>query len=82
MTRYAVTLILIALSTAFAVVRFAVGHRDPSLPGTYQALAHLFVGGLLGAWLVDRQGRRDCLYLALALSAVELLAFVVGRTSS
>jgi hypothetical protein len=72
------TLLLAAAALAFAVGRFFMEHRSPSLPGTYQAFAHLFVGGLLGAYFADRQGRRDCLYLALALSGVELLAFLVG----
>jgi hypothetical protein len=75
----AIRVVLILLAALFAVARLFVGHREPSLAGSYQALAHLFVGGLLGAWLVDRQQWAWCGWLALGLSAVEVLAFVLGR---
>ena len=50
-----------------------------SLPGSYEAAAHLFVGGLIGAWLADRS-RRHLLVMAGALTAVEVLVFVWNRT--
>lgn len=40
----------------------------------YQAVAHCFVGGLLGAWLSKRD-RCWCLWTAIALVAVELGVF-------
>lgn len=76
---YGPILVLVGLSLIFTVGRFFVPHQSPSLPGTYQAFAHLFVGGLLGAYFADRQERHDCLYIALSLSGVELLAFLVSR---
>jgi len=70
--------LLAVLAAAFALGRFTlVTHVTPSVGGSYQAFAHLFVGGLVGAYLASR--KRDYLWLALALSAVELFAFLVTR---
>jgi hypothetical protein len=43
----------------------------------FQAIAHVFVGGLLGAYFVGRD--RFYLYLAIGLTAIECLAFVLDR---
>lgn len=48
-----------------------------SLPGTYEAISHMVVGGLLGAWLVSWE--RVYLWLFLGLTAVEVLAFLLWR---
>ena len=45
-----------------------------SLQGSYEALAHLVVGGLFGAWLANRA--RWLLITALGLSAVEVLCAI------
>jgi hypothetical protein len=80
------TLLIIAL--VLAALRVA-GHTSEA----YQAAAHLFVGGLLGAWLVNvackrsrvcRAGRGNefaafYLGLAIALSIVEVACFLVFR---
>lgn len=66
------TLAFIAL--VFAVVRFFMPTHPLSPSGSYEAFAHLFVGGLFGAWLASRQ--TYYLLLGLALSAVELVAFL------
>jgi hypothetical protein len=71
--------ILCVFTLAFAAGRFAIPHRSLSWPGTYQALAHLFVGGLVGAYLADRKANQELFWLAVFLSAVELVAFVVLR---
>lgn len=71
--------VLLVVSLGLAVVRFFVPGHGPSGPGTYEALAHCWVGGLLGAWLADRQGNRWCGWLALGLSVVEVVAFALGR---
>ena len=44
----------------------------------FQATAHLFVGGLFGAWLKDRKDR-ILLITAIVLSMVELLCFLLLR---
>ena len=58
----------------FGLIRFAIPSHPVSASGTYEALAHLFVGGLIGAFMVSK----DWWYLAVAvaLSAVELAAFI------
>jgi len=45
-----------------------------SLPGSYEAMAHIVVGGLIGAWLVNRE--RWLLMSALAVSAVEVVCAI------
>lgn len=41
----------------------------------YQAAAHLYVGGLIGAWLVSRKWRY--VILAVVISGVEVAAFFI-----
>ncbi|MCE9534359.1 MAG: hypothetical protein K8T89_25040 [Planctomycetes bacterium] len=55
----------IVIAIAFGVLR-VIGLKSAFL----QAMAHLFVGGLIGAWLVDRG--RLYLILAIALSVLEV----------
>jgi hypothetical protein len=74
--------VVLAVGVVVAVARPFIPPHGPSWPGTYQALAHVYVGGLFGAWLADRQGCRWCLYLALALTVVEVVAAVLGRLLS
>ncbi len=83
------TLLIIAL--VLAALRVA-GHTSEA----YQAAAHLFVGGLIGAWLVNVAARIRIraggglahkehraaafhLSLAVALSVVEVICFIVFR---
>lgn len=69
-------LVLILLAALFSVIRFSIPVHQPSLPGSYEAFAHLFVGGLIGAWAVSRKW--IYMWIVLALSAVELFAFFTG----
>jgi hypothetical protein len=62
---------LLAFGTLLAFLRID-GWKSQS----YQAFAHLFVGGLFGAWLVLHQS--FWLTLALSLCGVELGMFIVG----
>lgn len=66
-------LCLVLLSVVFGMLRFLMPNHALSLPGTYEAFAHLFLGGLLGAWLESRK----YIYLVLVaiLTGVELVAF-------
>jgi uncharacterized membrane protein YdcZ (DUF606 family) len=71
--RSCVTYLVLLVALAFCLARpFAPGH-GVSLAGSYEAFAHLFVGGLLGAWVVCR--RWWLLYVVGVMSLVELLAF-------
>lgn len=66
------TILLIA-TTVLALLRMAgVTHI------AFQAIAHVFVGGLIGAWLADRKNVL-CARLALSLTAVEVACFVAFR---
>lgn len=61
-------IILAVATVAIALLRI-LGVRHPA----YQAVAHLFVGGLAGAWLIDRDR-----FYAVAfwlLCAVEIVCF-------
>lgn len=66
-------LFLLIVAITFGIARFFMPTHALSGPGTYEAFAHLFLGGLIGAWLASK----DWFYLALviALTAVELVAF-------
>lgn len=68
------TLLLLLVSLALAVLRIA-GLKH----GAFQAFAHLWVGGLVGAWLVGRSP--ECLWLVVWLSVVELACFLFGGGS-
>ena len=82
-------LLLLVLTTAVvAFTRFHIPTHALSLPGAYEAVAHLFVGSLLGAFAVTRSKNPNWLkafgenlftnvylQLSLVLSGVELFAF-------
>ena len=63
--------LLCVVALALAFLRVA-GHRS----SFFQAVAHLFVGGLFGAWMHDRTAK-PYLYLALGLTAVEVACFLL-----
>lgn len=67
--------LLVLVAVAFGVGRFSISipPHPLSLPGTYEAFAHLFIGGLIGAWLASKN--RFYLFLFLILTIVELVAF-------
>lgn len=63
---------------AVAVVALRIlGLKSPS----FQAVAHLYVGGLFGAWLEAGRPARPLLWLALLVTAVEVACFLhdLGR---
>lgn len=68
-------LALVLAAAALGALRVA-GHTGEA----FQAVAHCFVGGLLGAWLALRPTRaaRLPLALAVALSALETACFLLG----
>lgn len=68
-----VNIVLLIVALAFGILRFSMPSHQLSLPGTYEAFAHLFLGALIGAWLVSKN--KFYLFLILALSAVETVAF-------
>jgi hypothetical protein len=69
--------ILLVAALVFSVLRFFMPTHSLSFPGTYEAFAHLFLGGLIGAWAVSKE--KFYMFLVVALSLVELAAFFHGR---
>ncbi len=73
-TRTTLACVLIGVSAvALAGIRI-LGDRSSA----FQAVAHLFVGGLFGAWLEGGRSARPLLWTALLLSVVELACFPIG----
>ena len=52
-------------------------HEAGNSEGSYQALAHLFVGGVIGPWLVSKS--RWLLWIAIGLSIVEVSSAIANR---
>ena len=67
---------VIALAIALGAIRPFLSPHPVSFQGSYEAVAHLFVGGVIGAWLVSRE--RWLLWIALALTIVEVGSAVIG----
>lgn len=76
------TWLVVFLAIAVVLGRLCFGHVEPSAVGTYTALAHLFVGVLIG--LAIRQGRplldNEYLWLVVVLTVLEAVAFFVTRS--
>jgi hypothetical protein len=77
MTKTCDTLLLLTCLT-FALARGFLPHRSPTAAGTYEALAHVLAGLLIGLyaarWL--GAGRRFHLYCVIGISAAELFYFL------
>lgn len=69
--------LIVLTALAVGIVRPFLSSHPLSLEGSYEAFAHLFVGGLIGAWLVKRE--RLYLGLVVALSIVELASALLKR---
>ena len=63
---------MITIATVLAILR-VIGVKHIA----FQAVAHLFVGGLFVSWNYTRE--RKTLVTAVALSLVELTCFLVGQ---
>lgn len=63
---------LIAISILFGSLR-ALGVRSKS----FQAFAHLWVGGLMGGWVATRH--EYLIWLVIALSILEIVCFLAFR---
>ena len=68
--------IVIVVAIATGALRPFLPTHPLSAPGSYEAFAHLFVGGVLGAWMVSRA--RWLLYIAISLSLVEVGSATIG----
>jgi len=72
-TRHGGVWFAIVLAILFGVLRFFQPTHELSLSGSYQAFAHLYVGGLIGAWLVSK--KPFWFIMTIVMIAVELTAF-------
>ena len=68
---------VIAIGILLGVIRPFLSPNPIDLEGSYQALAHLFVGGVIGAWLVTRA--RWLMWIGIGLSIVEVVSAVANR---
>jgi len=67
---------IIAIAVVLGVIRPFLSPHPVSLQGSYEALAHLFVGGVVGAWLVTRA--RWLLVIGIGLTVVEVASAVAS----
>lgn len=51
------------------------GHKSE----VFQAVAHLYTGGLVGGYFGSGRKDKVCLALAVGLSVVETICFLIGR---
>lgn len=77
---------LIVATLILAIGRFLVAPRFdiPTATGSYEAVVHLFVGGLLGVWLSSSDVKlgRLCLWLSIVFSLFEIIIFVVQKRAA
>jgi hypothetical protein len=67
---------IIAIAIVLGVIRPYLSPHPVSLQGSYEALAHLFVGAVIGAWLVTRA--RWLLVIGIGLTVVEVASAVAS----
>lgn len=67
---------VIAIAIVLAAIRPFLAPHPVSLQGSYEALAHLFVGGVFGAWLVTKS--RWLLAIGIGMTIVEIASAVAG----
>jgi hypothetical protein len=67
---------IIAIALVLGVIRPFLSPHPVSLQGSYEALAHLFVGGVIGAWLVTRA--RWLIVIGIGLTVVEVASAVAS----
>lgn len=73
-----IRLALFVTCAAIAFARLRIPSHPLSWPGAYEAFAHLFMGGLIGAWMTcqKREERSKYLFMITVLALVELTAFL------
>lgn len=65
---------IVAAGVALAAMRIA-GHKEE----WFQALAHLYVGIMIGSYFGSRCEDRGAMLMAVALTVVEVACFLAGR---
>jgi hypothetical protein len=67
---------IIAIAVVLGVIRPFLSPHPVSLQGSYEAIAHLFVGGVFGAWLLTRA--RWLLVIGIGLTVVEVASTIAS----
>jgi hypothetical protein len=75
-------IVLAIIAIIFGALRLVVQPRlsIPTVEGSYEAFVHLFVGGLIGAWLVKRD-KWIWLVIAIVISLLEVIVFTVQKSA-
>src|SRR6185312_13191688 len=95
---------LILLAALIGIGRLFITPRLelPTAEGSYEAFSHLFVGGLIGAWIMGRctlsLGQKGddngqprtvarsatwfCFWLAIGISLIELVCFMIQKRAA
>jgi hypothetical protein len=66
-----VKIAVITLAVAVAIARPFLPPHQVTMQGSYEALAHLLVGGVFGAWLATRKSW--LLFTGIGITAVEII---------
>ena len=76
-----VALLIVTLGLAIQRFRIVPRLNLPTAEGSYEAIAHLFVGGLIGAAFATSVKASRWWYwsLAIGISLVELVCFIVQK---
>ena len=61
---------VIAFAIVLGIIRPFLSPHPVSFQGSYEAIAHMFVGGVIGAWMMTRA--RWLLVTAIGLTVVEI----------
>lgn len=71
--------VLLIVALGFAVCRFGIATKAPdfSVTGLFKTAAHFFVAGIVGC--AFGSGQWELLWIAGALTAVEIFAFLTGE---
>lgn len=72
------SLVILIASVGIAIGRLLIPGHDVSWPGTYEALAHIFVGMLLYACFTEpeKHVRRFALWCLVAITVLEVVMFM------
>lgn len=73
-------ILIILVMVLLCLIRPFIPLQKASLVGTYEAFAHIFVGGIIGAYLAG--GGLWLLYLAIGGSIVEVVCVSIGVIKS
>ena len=84
MFRKNVALLIVTLGLAIQRFRIVPRLNLPTAEGSYEAISHLFVGGLIGAAFATGVKTSRWWYwsLAIGVSLVELVCFIVQKRSA